>query len=264
MVEVGLDGVVGEAEALAELGGVEDAALLGCNHAEEPVGQRGLRREAPSRQVPLSHQGQIVRLPLGKSLVTQNPAIGVSAALPEQVGSGLRQLGKMKWRQLCQRHASGQRLAHLAHERGRNRAEEQEAPVLLAPGVNGRAQTGEHLRPRLRFVQHHQVVALGQIVPSEVQPKTLGRLFQVVVLRGKAFRQRGLATLARPDQGHRRELRQAFLNQTGNHAFDHVCKIEIYFCFARSSSRPGGGVGGMLAASRRHHAPMCGCEQPRR
>ena len=114
----------------------------------------------------------------------------------------------MERRQLGQRHAPGQGLADLAHERGRNRTQQQKAPVLLAPGVNGGPQPREDLRPSLGFIQHHQALARNQIFPGQVQPETLGGLLQVEILPGKSSRQRGLPALARADQGHGRELRQ--------------------------------------------------------
>ena len=43
MVEVGVDGVVGKAEALAELGQVEDGALFRRGHAQQALGRLRFR-----------------------------------------------------------------------------------------------------------------------------------------------------------------------------------------------------------------------------
>lgn len=63
VVEVPVDRVLREAEALPDLGGVPELPVQRRQHAEEPERDPGLGRKAPLREVALRKEGQVVPLP---------------------------------------------------------------------------------------------------------------------------------------------------------------------------------------------------------
>src|SRR5437867_9014795 len=83
IVEVAVDRVVREAEALCQARGIPGLAVNRCKHAEQSVRRLGFGGQAPGWQVALGQKRQIVKVPSWIPFGIQHATVGVAPAQPE-------------------------------------------------------------------------------------------------------------------------------------------------------------------------------------
>ena len=238
VVEVGVHGVIGKPEALADLAGVPLLSMRGSQHPQES--QRGLRRgrETPVGQVALSQEIQVVALPCRERPAVQDATVGKAArqpvALPLRPGG---ELGQGQGSEFDEGEPSGERLRHLRHQGRGDGTQQQKATLALAVPVDLPPEPGKDLGPFLRLVEHQQAVLGDDGIPLHVEPQAVRLLFEVEVALAERAGEGRLAGLARPAEGNRRIVTEAFDDQGRSCTLEHGCILEVYFYFARRGRR---------------------------
>jgi len=200
-------------------------------------------------EVSLSQQAQVVALPLREPAPTAHAAVRISTAAPEPHERHARDLAHREGRQLHERQPPGERFRHLGHDGRRDRSQDQEAPVSSTIAVDRGTQPRKHLRPRLRLVEDDERPGVLKFGPLQVEAEPLGLLFEVEIAPGQAAREGCLAALARPYQCDRRVVMQPPAQHCEQAPANHVCILELDFCFASRY-----GIGRVA----------CGCASPDR
>lgn len=64
----------------------------------------------------------------------------------------------------------------MGHQRWGDGTKQQKSSVALAVGINGCAQSWKNCWPLLRFIKDNKLVAGGNLLPFQINPKLVGRL----------------------------------------------------------------------------------------
>ena len=129
-------------------------------------------------------------------------------------------------REFHQRQPPGERFRHLPHQRWRHGSQQQEPAVAAALRIDGAAQPGEHVRPSLSFVQHHQIASRKTRLPLQIEAQALRRLLQIVVSATQGAGQRRLAALPRPHQRDSGKGRKAALQHRRDFSRQHAPPLQ--------------------------------------
>ncbi len=232
-VDVASGRLVVDAHAPAELRGVPLLPVERREHADQPLG--GLRRagDPEFRQIALRDESQIVVRPVGKRRRTSHPAIRESAGQPVPGAHRVvHELSAKQRRQFDHRHASGERLADRAHQRWRDRSKQDEAALATPIRVDRRTKPRKDRRMRLRLVEDEPGLRAAarsrdQSRPLEIETQPIRLDLEIEVRAAERLGERGLAALARTDEGRGGKLPQGRSQQRHHEAAQHVCRLPM-------------------------------------
>jgi hypothetical protein len=86
-----------------------------------------------------------------------------------------------KRREFDQRQASRKGLRNLGHQDRRDRSEQQEPTHTFPVSIDRAAKTGVKFGPGLGLVEYHEIIALIENAPIQVEPEALGLLLEIEV-----------------------------------------------------------------------------------
>ena len=227
------------------------------SHLAEPVQGAGGNGHPQLRQVAFQERADEFLAPLVTGHIRfRQEAPWKAAATPVSAQHGVVVLRRPHLRQeeggqFEVADAAGQGFGTLAEQFRRGGPEHQQLAIPLA-GVQHGAQHGKQLRCPLDFIQADQSSRVGGEKGLRVaQAGQVGRTFQIQVpRRGKAGQnlagEGGLATLARPEDGHRRELAEPLLNPALKQTQKHLCRLKASLTICKSNPQ----------ISPAHHPPL--------
>jgi hypothetical protein len=219
-VGVGRHRLVIEAEAAAEHRGVPGLPMKGRQHAHQSKRLLRLRRQTPLRQIPLREQCQVVLLPLGEHRGAHHTSVGIASAGPEPLElNWFVEFAPKEWRQVQEPEATGERLRHFLYQRRRDRAEQKEASVTFALGIDGRTEPREQLGNVLSFIEHDERSSCHELSPPDFESEPIRVELEIEVapspLRAERLCQRRLPCLAGAEQRDGGTLLEELLNPAG-------------------------------------------------
>ena len=204
---------------------------MGQHGPESPQGL-GRHPHPELRDVPLQVRANEVEPPAGAGRVAPGgEGIGEATAYPERLAP-ISDLQGIQTGQLLVDDAPRQRLRRLPEQRIRSRPEEEKLPgaaALTAALVNLAPEHPKETGDPLDLVQDRQPPGVKLQIPHRVRETGgIAGILEIEVeavrcLRRNLARKRGLADLARTEEGHRRVLPQALQDASFGSPFKHAC-----------------------------------------
>jgi hypothetical protein len=179
--------------------------------------------------------GSVVHLQVAPGLVTA--MVSGSELYEVEVKVAANSNSDEKGGHLDDGQAAGERLGHVAHERGRHRAGKQEPARSLAIAVNGTAQAWKQVGPALGFVENRQVPAGDDVRPPGVKAHAILGLFQIEAGGGQDVSEGRLSALPWPDDRDGGPVVKRGPDLLGNEPSLHCYTIEVHFYYVSLNRR---------------------------
>ena len=219
-----------DAESACELRGVEQTALMVCEHGPQSPQRLGRDARAQLRYVALEVGADEVLAPAqADRVVARQEAVREAAPDPELVQRSLSHLGEVEGGEFNERDPPGQALAGLGQQVDRGGAQQQEPPgaSALAPGlVDHAAQRFEQARRPVDLIEDDELPGMvGEVQGRLRQASAVSDGLQVQIdrwsLLGDRQRERGLAGLSWAEDGDGRRLLQQRGDLRGHLSLNH-------------------------------------------